>query len=315
MGGEEVGDQKGAVHGIFPNAHILCVLNDRQGGGHTLVAAAGIDDHRQLTAAHTGVGTGGGPGFGTGADVGAYVMQKGLADIGAPVAPQALVRDGGVHLHLALERFPDILQVAGGGKVIDALHAEQGVIRRLGIHGLGLHGLFLEDLAVLFDQDDIGVLHGDADLGIGVPLVGDDADVQHHAPVHGDQGDGGGCDVGGELGFGLLGHGLDDLQQGLFIAAQDADGRGSRNAPATIGAGNDDALYVFDDVAAGFHLHAVRDGSQNRPGHGGTVSDGDGLRAALGTHQLPLQNVHIRVVLMTSAFHNGPPLCRSNVGS
>ena len=284
VGGEEVGDQKGAVHGVFLHAHVLCILNHRQGSGHALVAAARVDDDRQLTAAHAGVGTGGGPGLGPGADVGAYVMEEGLADVGAPVAPQALVGDGGVHLHLAMEGLTDILQVTGGGKVIDTLHAQKRVIRCLGVHHLGLHGFFPEDPAVLFNQDDVGVLRGDADLGIGVSLMGDDADIQHHAPVHRDQGDGGGCNVRGELCFGLLGNCLDDLQKGLFIAAQNADGCGGCDAPATIGAGNNNALYVFDDIAAGLHLDAVRDGPQNRPGHGGTVGDGNGLCAALGAH-------------------------------
>ena len=62
--GHEVGDNQRPVQHILGHLQLLGVHNDGQRGGQSLVAAAGVDNHRQLTAVHAPVRTGGGVGLG-----------------------------------------------------------------------------------------------------------------------------------------------------------------------------------------------------------------------------------------------------------
>ena len=50
----------------------------------------------------------------------------------------------------------------------------------------------------------------------------------------------------------------ENLKAGRFIAGQRADGRRRFDALAAVGIRDDDALYIFDDVAAGRDDDAVR---------------------------------------------------------
>ena len=102
------------------------------------------------------------------------------ADVGAVVAPQSFLRDGGVVADLPVQDILDVRNVHGGDEVPDVLHVEKGAVRAAVILAVGARrcvccvfvfrvqcfsGRLIQDAAVLFDQDDIGVGVQDADPG------------------------------------------------------------------------------------------------------------------------------------------------------
>ena len=62
--GHQIGDDEGAVELFLAAVQLLGVLDEGHRAGDALIAAAGVDDDRQLTAVHAGIRTGGCLGLG-----------------------------------------------------------------------------------------------------------------------------------------------------------------------------------------------------------------------------------------------------------
>ena len=87
---DQVGNEKGPVKLLPVCSKLPGILNNRQGRRHSLVAAAGADHNRELTAIHAGVRTRSGAGLCPGADIIAC-FQKNLPDIGAVVMAESFL--------------------------------------------------------------------------------------------------------------------------------------------------------------------------------------------------------------------------------
>ena len=109
--------------------------------------------------------------------------------------------------------------------------------------------------------------------------------------------DGGILQVGAHLPGLFFGDTGDDLQLPGGITCHDARHRRRGDALHVVGVGNDDALDVLDDAAAGADGDPVGQASQNLSGLRGAVGKGDGFRAAHGGDKLFLQNLNVGAVI------------------
>ena len=294
--GDEVGHRQGPVQPVLGDGQGLGVLDHRHRHRDALVAAARVDDHRQLAAAHPGVGAGGRLGDGPVADVVAVELEHGGADVGPVVPQQALLRDEGVVLDLGVQHRADVLEVAAAGKVQNIRDGQKvpagqavpgGGAALVAAGGPGLlHRHIQQDLAVLFDVDDVGVVLGDADGGGLLPGGQPDGDVEDLAVVHRFHLDGRHGQEAAHLRFLLFGHFGDHLQGAACLAAHDAGGRRGLDPLHPAGVGHDDALDILDDVVADSQPDLAGQSAQHLPGLGRRVGDGDGLGAAHGGDQL-----------------------------
>ena len=96
------------------------------------------------------------------------------------------------------------------------------------------------------------------------------------------------------------------LKPGVLVAGQYADAHSSRDAALAAGVGDDHALYVFDDIPAGFHRDPVRQRSEGCPRDSGAISQGHRLRASHGADQLAPENVQVGLINRITAFHAAP---------
>ena len=80
--GHQIGEGKGAAESFVIGVQLPGIFDQRYGTGDPLVAAAGIDDDRELAAVHTGVGACRCPGFCAGGNVIAGGAQEDCADVG-----------------------------------------------------------------------------------------------------------------------------------------------------------------------------------------------------------------------------------------
>ena len=97
-----------------------------------------------------------------------------------------------------------------------------------------------------------------------------------------------------------------DLQAGVFIAAEHADACRRGDSASASGIGNDDALDVLDDVAARLDTDAVRLRAEGRARDRGAVGQGDRLRAAHGANEFALKDLHVGLVDKLIPLHSIP---------
>ena len=95
----------------------------------------------------------------------------------------------------------------------------------------------------------------------------------------------------------------DDQTSGL-VTGKYTDCGSSFNAFAAVGIRYDDALDIFDDVAAGSNRDLIRQCAESRPGFGCAVGNGNRLGTAHGWHQFPPQDIDIGLVSMTILIHD-----------
>ena len=135
--GHQIGDDEGAVELFLAAVQLLGVLDEGHRAGNALIAAAGVDDDRQLAAVHAGIGACGGLGFCAVGDIVAVSGQQHPPDVGTVVAQQALFCNGVVVADLPFQQVCHVPQVGGLGKVPDVLHVQQAAVGA----GILLHGL------------------------------------------------------------------------------------------------------------------------------------------------------------------------------
>ena len=236
------------------------------------------------------------------------MLPEDLADVGPPGVGHALLGDGVVVVDLPLDDFPHVLDIAGVRKVHNGLHRHAAAVRQAPGRVLGHHGSRLQQgLAVLFNQDDVGVIVRNAQAhGVLSGGEGND-DVEDHVPRRGGHPN----LVAGQIGLDLLLLGVahlgDDLQNLSRVSRHHAGGGGGLDALQSAGVGHHDAFDIFNNVPAGLHQNPVRQTAQDLPGLGGTVGDGDGLGAAHGGHQLLPQDLYKVVIALIGFVHVFPP--------
>lgn len=294
---------------------LLGVLDEGHRAGDALIAAAGVDDDRQLTAVHAGIRTGGRLGLGPDRHIVAVGRKQHPADVGTVVAQKAFFRDGVVVADLPLQQVGHIPQVGGLGKLPDILHVQKTAVRPAALlRRFVRQRLFVEHLAVLFDQADVGVEVRDAHLCPGIAAALGHNDIEHMALFDVLNGDGHRLQVipdGSLLVRADLG---DDLQLLLGRTGDDACGGRSFHALQVAGVGHDDAFHVLDDAAAHLQLHALGQHAQHLAGLRGGIGQRDGLGAAHCRDELLFQNPHIRLIARVAAFHILPSLsCYFNI--
>ena len=156
---------------------------------------------------------------------------------------------------------------------------------------------------VFFNVDQIGVLVDGPHRSGRIPPIDGYGNIQNILRRCRGNADRGAFKIFPQLRFGILRHMGNDFQLGILIAAQDADGGCGGNALPAVGVGDDDAFYIFYDIAAGDDLHPVRNGAQYTSCHGGAIGNGDGFRAAHGRNQFPLQDLDIGLIYLAVTFH------------
>ena len=179
------------------------------------------------------------------------------ADVGAPVARQAFLGDGHVVLDLTADQLADVFHIHAVGKFHDLGDAQAGLVRQALFRGVA-DRQFQQHPAILFQQDDVGVVVDDADPDLVALAFQGQVDVK-------DQVGFGGMNVQLHLAHVvpdgsllLLGDGTDDLQLPVRVAGHDACAGGSSHAVEAAGVGDDDALDILDDVAADMQVHLLR---------------------------------------------------------
>ena len=236
------------------------------------------------------------------------MLPEDLADVGPPGVFHALLGDGVVVVDLPLDDFPHVLDIAGVRKVHNGLHRHAAAVRQAPGRVLGHHGSRLQQgLAVLFNQDDVGVIVRDAQAYRVLPGGESDDDVKHHVPRRGGNPDLMARQIGLNLFLLCVRHLGDDLQDLSRVSRHHAGGGGRLNSLQPSGVGHHHAFDVFDDVSAGLHQDFIRQAAQNLPRLGRAVGDGDGLGTAHGGHQLLPQDLYKMVIALIGLIHVSPP--------
>ena len=177
------------------------------------------------------------------------------------------------------------MQVRLPGEFQDPGHGETAFVGQSLFGGsLGLH--LFEDFSAQLNPHDVGVVVDNAHQCHRFPGPGSDRDVKDEGGIRQLHSDGSGLQVLLDEGVILGRHLGQDFQLQVGISSGHTGGSGGGDAPQAAGTRYEYAFHVFDDVSAGFHLHAVGLSSQSLPGDGGSIGNGDGLGAAHGGHQL-----------------------------
>src|SRR5699024_5534779 len=129
---DEVADEQRPEQLLAAAVPGLRQRDDRQGHRQSLIAAAGVYDHRHQAAAHPRVAARGG--HGGGADIGAVVrvLQQGAAYVQAVFTQKALDGYGPVALDLAFKQLPLRGKVRALGVVQNTVEAPTVVVRTTG---------------------------------------------------------------------------------------------------------------------------------------------------------------------------------------
>ena len=161
-----------------------------------------------------------------------------------------------------------------------------------------------QNLAILLDMDDIGVVVDDSDLGTAVACVEDHADLEGQAVVHMHHLNGGSGQEGTHAGDLLGSNRCDNLQLLGCVAANDAGYGCGGDALHTVGIGHDNALDILDDAAAGFDHHPVGHFTQNLSCFGGTVCQCDRFCTAHSGNKLLFEDVDVCAVFQIILCHD-----------
>ena len=256
---------------------LLGVFNERHRAGDALIAAAGVDDDRQLTAVHAGIRTGGRLGLGPDRHIVAVGRKQHPADVRAIVAQKALLCNGVVIADLAFQQVRHILQVGRLGKVPDVLHVQQAAVGPAVPPGLLVQQrLFVEHPAILFDQADVGVKIRNAHLCVGIPAALGNDDIEHMPLLDVLDGNGHRLQIVPDGSLLVLADLGDDFQLSVCRTGNDARCHSGFHAFQVAGVGHDDALHILNNATAHLQLHALGQCAQHLACPGRSVSQCNG---------------------------------------
>ena len=273
---------------------MLCIAHNRHGGGDALIAGAGDDHDRHLTAAHAGVGPGGGIGARLGADV-LRAGQQRAADGRAPLARKPLLRNGGVAVDLAADHALDARKRHLIGELQNLGKVQHALVLQIVLCG-GDERLVQQHLAVFLHVNDVRVVVCNAHNRPVRAARAGEPDVEHARRVLQVRGRDG--RLRGVVPDGLqlrLRHVGNDLQLRILPPGDDARGHCRIDTLHSAGIRHNDAFNVLQNVAADLRQNGLRRAAERFTQHCRTVCDSDRLRTAGGEHQLFLQNRHIGV--------------------
>ena len=268
------------------------VDDDGQRRRQSLISAAGVEDDWLFAAVHARVRPRGGPGLRAVLHAVAVGVEQNPADGRAVLPRQSRLGDGGIVCDLARDGLAHIVEVHFVCKGNNILNGQQfAVLGRLG-RFLG-EGLAEQHLAVALDAHDIRVAADDLDKGRILARVGAHLNIEGAVQRGLRHDDLGRIEVFAQKRQLLLRDACQHLE--LRVGIADARARRDRNgkalAPARVR--NDDALDVFDDVAAHAELNARRIRSQRFARERARISDGDRLGTAHRGHKLFAQDIDI----------------------
>ena len=285
--------QSQGAQDFLPGQPLLLGKDDYgKGYCHALIAAAGVDDHRQDTPAHPGIGTGGRIG---GSTVGQRISggQQGFTDLSTPLSPQALLCNGHIVIQLLFQNRFDFGKIHGFGKPIDVFDAQITVAlftarwrRAAACHTGDYHAVpFLTDNICVgvpyFHQSAVSVA-ADLQQNVQIGRAFQRQDFAHS-------------------GIPQLTHMFHllrlDVAQYLHaklrISGQSAQNGAGIDTAQTVGSRDNDAFDVFDDVSAAMYCHGRGHTTEQTPGAGGCIGNGNGFCAAQRGNQFPTEQSHI----------------------
>ena len=304
MQGHEVGQQQGTIEFFLIDAEFLGIFHDGQGNGHALIAAAGVDDYGQFAAVHAGIRTGSSSGAGADTDVLTVSLEQGFADIGAVIVFESFVGNGRVIGNLPVQDCLHIGDITSHGKIVDIFNGHAFVVGLAFLYGR-YDFLFEQDFAVARDFGDIGMFVDYLNFGAVLAFADLDDDIENMVRLGKFHVYFRMREVITELCLIVFAGLSDNFEPCCFVTGDNADSGGSFDALAAAGVGDDNALDIFDDVAAGGDGDFIRQAAEDGAGFGGTVGNGDGLGATHRGHQLPLEDFDIAVIDGAVFFHYG----------
>ena len=273
----------------------------RHAGGDALVAAARVDDDRHFASVHPGVAPRGRVGTHDVRQIVLVSHEQRFADARAVISPETFFSDRHVVFDLPLQQFPYLFDIHGLRKVHDTFDRQAAPIRVL---ILLLFGFFAqENFAVPLDLHDVDVVIHDAHVGRVFSCKSSHSDVEDVVAVNVNDFDFRTVEVGLDFRNPVLGHACDDFQLGGRVAHSGTGRCGGFDSAQPARIRDDDALDVFDDVAADFDPHPLRKRTQNLAGFCSCVSDRDRLGASHGGTQFLVQDVDIVCVTCVVLIH------------
>ena len=170
VNGNQVGECQSAVKSIFRHRQCFGVLDNRHGHRNPLVAAAGIDNHRQFAAAHARVGPGRRLGNGAVSHIVPIKFEHGRTDVGTVITQQAFLRNLGIVLNLGIQHRADVCRITGVGKVENIRDCQQvpvgqavlcGIIAAAGRFAF-CRGIVQQNVTVFLDKHNVCVIPANA---------------------------------------------------------------------------------------------------------------------------------------------------------
>ena len=289
MDGDKIGHHKCAVEHLLRDTQFSSVNDDRQRCRQSLIAAAGIDDNRQVAAVHARVRPGRGVGLGAVVDAHAIRLQQDAADVRAVIPAQALLGDGPVIVDLPLERLLHIGNVHFVCKSNDVLDRQQTAVGGVLTAGLLIVLVKLHN-AVFLDMDHVRVVSRNLNGRAVRPRRDAHLNVEHVVLVRAPDGKGRLLQICPDRIRLLRREAGEHLQLRIGIIGYDARRRGRRNAALAVRIRHDDTLDVFDDVRTRKYLYRFRQRAECLASQRRAVRHGNRLGTAHGGLQLLFQD-------------------------
>ena len=107
--GNQVAQQYCTQHFFFTCSQCMCINNNRNGSGNTLVAAAGGNYYRKLAAVHTRVTACSSAGTCANTQAVGVTAQQNFADAGTVIISQAFFGNGHIEINLTLQQMFNII--------------------------------------------------------------------------------------------------------------------------------------------------------------------------------------------------------------
>ena len=298
--GNKVAENKGLIELLLAYLQVLCVFDNGQTDGHTLISRTGIYDNGQSAAAHSRVRACRSHCAGTGAHIVAEDLQHSVTHACSVVAPETLAGNGGVEFDLGSYDVADILDIHLVSEDQNAFNIQTRII--LGSL-LRLGNIVAEDdLSVLFNAGDESMAVDNADRGAVLTR----GEISHHIEVVHVLNESDGAKLFRHKSFAagdvLRLHAFKNLKLAVRAAADRAEDGGGFNTHKSAGIGHGYSLYIFDYVARTANLDMLRLAAQHRPCLRGGIGYGNRLCAAKRGDKLVLKNSYKIAVMRT--FHS-----------
>lgn len=224
---------------------------------------------------------------GSRADVRSVNGEQDFADARAVVVFETFFRNCGIVFDLTRNDVFDVLDTHAIGEFHDVFYGQRRIALAFDFVGCR----FLEqDIAVAFDQNDVGVTFCDTDARAVLRRNCFDANVENTAGIRAVDGEFRLVHVARDGGVIFGADSVQNLKFFVRVAERDTCGSGSNDAFESACVGDDHAFDVFEDVAADEDVNRRRHTTQSLACERGGIRDGDRFGAAHRGQQLAVQN-------------------------